>query len=112
MADGDTFTTKEMLVQILADVREVKATLNTKADVTSVADVRARLTAVEREIDTRAASIKRIDEKADKVYVNGVKEEVDELKGKVSSLTKALYTASLSVVGAVLVFLVQQGGFH
>jgi len=110
--EGINYTTKELLGQISDQIAEVNRKLDNKADASSVVDVRARVTAVERELDRRGAVIDRMEEKADKVYVNGVKEKVDELEDKVSSLTKALYTASLSVVGAVLIFLIQQGGFR
>ena len=115
MANGDAsagYTIKEMLAQIQDDIRDIDRKLDTKADVQSIVDARARLTALERELDRREGTMQRIEEKADKVYVNGVKEKVDELEDKVTSLTRALYTASLSVVGAVLIFLIQQGGFR
>ena len=103
--DPSGFTVKEMLQSIQADIREVKSKLDSKADQSSLQSERARITALEREQDRREASYRSIDKKASQ-------EDVDKLEEKVSSLTKALYTCSLSVVGAVLVFLVQQGGFH
>ena len=104
-ADGIQFTVQEMLLQIQAEISEVNHKLDSKADIQSVMDARARLTALEREQDRREASYGSIAGKANQ-------KEVDELDERVGNLTKALYTASLSVVGAVVVFLIQQGGFH
>lgn len=105
MSDGIQFTMKELLLQVQDEIREVNRKLDAKADTSALVSAMARLTALEREQDRREVIVASITNKANQ-------KEVDELSEKVSSLTKALYTASLSVVGAVVIFLIQQGGFQ
>lgn len=133
MANGDgvQFTVKEMLQQIDGKIDTLRAEIRTKAEHSDVIELRQKITALdasaikrdgpvaaqirevearttklERELDRRTPVLERINEKADKIYVDGLKDDIADLSEKVDAFNArflALFgTIALSFVGVAL----------
>lgn len=136
--DGINFTIKEMLAQIDAKITDLGHKLDTKADRTTVHELKAdlaalsmeavrksgpiaaqiqanssRLGALERELDRRKGLVDTIADKADLSYVNGIRAELHEISEALQAVQRRLVTfafsVALSAVGVALTIVLTVG---
>lgn len=147
MADGDgiQFTVKEMLAQIDSKIDALRGDLSGKADRSDVVELRQKITAidaaavkrdgplaaqimananrvteVERELDRRKVLVDEVPAKADKTYVNGLKDDIKHLDEKLDDITRTVqvrlltfaFAVALSAVGVALTLVLTVGGHH